>query len=84
MLLRKPVYFWQKVAFTDKTRMKLSNDGVVRVFRRNGARLDEKSTLHVTKYPKSLMFWNPIRLGGLTYLVLCLDRMNTKGYWKVS
>ncbi len=42
-MLRKLFYFRQKVVSTDKTRIKLMSDGIVRVFRRNGTRFEEKT-----------------------------------------
>ena len=33
---------WQNVVFTDETRVRISSDGIVRVFRRNGTRFLEK------------------------------------------
>ena len=41
-MLKKPFSFWQNVVFTDETRVRLSSDGIVRVFRRNGTRFLEK------------------------------------------
>ena len=43
-LIRRPFKFWQKVVFTEKTRVCISSDGIVRVFHRNGTRVLEKST----------------------------------------
>ncbi len=82
-MLREPSYYWQKVVFTDETRMKLTSDGIVRVFRRNGTRFGEKNTRFVTTNRKSLMFWGAIRYDGVKCLVLCPDRMNSRDYLKI-
>ena len=42
-MLREPSYFRQKVVFTDEKRIKLTSDGFVRVFCRNGTRFEEKT-----------------------------------------
>ena len=41
-MLKKPFSFWQNLAFTDETRVHISSDGIVRVFRRNGTKFLEK------------------------------------------
>ena len=41
-ILKKPFSFWQNVVFTDETRVRISSDGIVRIFRRNGTRFLEK------------------------------------------
>ena len=41
--MRKPFYFWQKVAFIEETRVKLKTDGIVRLFRRKGTSFQEKT-----------------------------------------
>ena len=43
-MLKKPFSFWQNVVFIDETRVRISSDGIVRVFRRNGTRFLEKKT----------------------------------------
>ena len=41
---QKDPFFWQKVIFTDETRVRLYSDGIVRVFRKNGTTFAEKNS----------------------------------------
>ena len=74
-MLKKPFSFWQIVVFTDETRVRISSDGIVRVFRRNGMRFLEKNTKNLSSNNRSLMFWDALRSDGSKLLVMCLRKM---------
>ena len=40
--MKKGAGFWYSVVFTDETRVKLTSDGIVQVFRRKNTRYHEK------------------------------------------
>ena len=55
-MLKKPFSFWHNVVLIDKTRVRISSDGIVRNFRRNGTRFLEKNTNNLSSDKRSLMF----------------------------
>ena len=80
---QEAVLFRQNVVFTDETRVRISSDGIVRVFRRNGTRFLEKSTKNLSSDKRSLMFWGAIRSDGLKLLVKCPNKLNAVGYMEI-
>ena len=82
-MLKKPLFFWQNVVFTNETRVRISSDGIVRVFRRNGTRFLEKNTKNLSSDKRSLMFWGAIRLNGQKLLVKCPNKLNAVGYLEI-
>ena len=82
-MLKKPFSFWQNVGFTDETRVRISSDGIVRVFRRNGTRFLEKNTKNLSSGKRSLMFWGAIRSDGRKLLVKCPNKLNAVGYLEI-
>ena len=82
-MLKKPFSFWQNVVFTDETRVRISSDGIVRVFRRNGTRFLEKNTKNLSSDKRSPMFWGAIRSDGRKLLVKCPNKLNVVGYLEI-
>ena len=82
-MLKQPFSFWQNVVFTHETRVRISNDGIVRVFRRNGTRFLEKNRKKLTSHKRSLMFWCAIRSDGRKLLVKCPNKLNAVGYLEI-
>ena len=68
-MLKKPFSFWQNVVFTGETRVRISSDGIIRVFRRNGTRFLEKNTKNLSSDKRSLMLWGAIQSDGRKLLV---------------
>ena len=68
--------FWYSVVFTDETRVKLTSDGIVRVFRRKNTRYHE-NVRNASTDRRSIMYWGAIRSDGRKTLVKCLNTMNT-------
>ena len=58
--IKKSVEYWYSVVFTDETRVKLTSDGIVRVFRKKNTRYAQKNVKNVTTDRRSLMFWGAI------------------------
>ena len=81
-MLKKPFSFWQNVVFTDETRVRISSDGNVRVFRRNGTRFLE-NTKNLSSDKRSLMFWGAIRSDGRKLLFKCPNKLNAVGYLEI-
>ena len=65
----KSFYFWQIFVFSDETRVRISNDVIVRVFRRNGTKFHKKKHKNLSSHKRSLMFWDAIRSYVLKLLV---------------
>ena len=83
-MLKNPFSFWQNVVFTDETRLRISSDGIVRVFRRNGTRFLEKITKNLSSDKRSpLMFWGAIRSDERKLLVKCPNELNAVGYREI-
>ena len=82
-MLKKPFFFWQNVVFTNETRMRISSDGIVIVFRRNGTRFLEKNTKNLSSNKRSLMFWGAIRLNGQKWLVKCPNKLNAVSFLEI-
>ena len=83
-MLKKPFSFWQNGVFTDETRLRISSDGIVRVFRRNGTIfLEKKNTKNLSSNKRSLMFWGAIRSDGRKLLVKCPNKLNAVGYLEI-
>ena len=78
-MLKKPFFFWQNVVFTDETRVRISSDGIVRIFRRNGTRFLEKNSKNLSSDKRSLMFWDAIRSDERKLLVKCPNKLNAVG-----
>ena len=66
--------------FTDETRVSISSDGILRVFRRYGTRFLEKI---LSSDKRSLMFWVSIRSDGRKLLVKCPNRLIAVGFLKI-
>ena len=88
--LKKPVSFRQNVVFTDETRVRISSDGIVRVFRRNGTRFFEnnityflKTTSLMSSDERSLMFWGAIQSDGRKLHVKCPNKLSAVGYLEI-
>ena len=81
-MLKKPFSFWQNVIFTDETRVRISSDGIVRVFRKNG-RFLEKNTKNLSSDRRSLMFWGAIQSDGRKLLVKCPNKLNAVVYLEI-
>ena len=62
-MMKKGAWFWYSVVFTDETRVKLTSDGIVRVFRRKNTRYHEKKARNVSTDRRSIMYFrrNSIR-----------------------
>ena len=81
-MLKKPFHFQPNVVFTDETRVSISSDGIVRVFRRNGTRFLAKNTKNLSSDKRSFMFWGAIQSNGGELLVKCPNKLNAVGYLK--
>ena len=82
-MLKKPFSFWQNMVFADETRVRISSDGIVRVFRRNGTRFLEKNTKNLSSDKPLLMFWGAIRSDGRKLRVKCPNKLNAVGYLEI-
>ena len=80
---RKPFSFWQNVVFTDETRIQLSSDGAVRVFRKKNEKFLPKNTRNMVSDKRSLMFWGAVRFDGRKMLVKCPNRMKSTDYLEI-
>ena len=81
-MLKKPLFFWQNVAFIDETRVRISCGGIVRVFRKNGTRSLEKTQKIRIRTNDHLCFWSAIQSYGRKLLVKCPNKLNAVGYLK--
>ena len=77
---KKSAEYWYSVVFTDETRVKLTSDGSVRVFRKKNTRYAQKNVKKVTIDRRSLMFWGAIRSDGRKMLVKCPDILTSSSY----
>ena len=73
---------WNRVLFSDESRFKLHHaDGRVRVYRRQGERLNDNCILESEAYGGgSLMVWGGISFGGRTELVFIDGNLNSQRY----
>ena len=74
-MLKKPFSFWQNVVFTDETKVRITSDGIVRIFQRNGTSFLGKNT--------RLLFWGSIRSDGRKMLTKCPNKLNAAGYLEI-
>ena len=63
--------------------MRISSDGIVRVFRRNGTKFLEKNTKNLSSDKRSLMFCGSIRSDGRKLLVMCPNKLNALDYLEI-
>ena len=83
-MLKKPFFFLQNVVFTNETTVRISSDGIFRVFRRNGTRfLEKKNTKNSSSDKRSLMFWGAIQSDVRKLLVKCPNKQNAVGYLEI-
>ena len=68
------------MVFTDETRVKLTSDGIVRVFRRKYTRYHEKIVRNASTDRRSMMYWGAIRSDGRKMLVKCPNTLNSISY----
>ena len=78
-MLKKPFFSWQNVVFTNEARVRISRDGIVRVFEE----MDEISWKKQSSDKRSLMFWGAIRSDGRKLLVKCPNKLNAVGYLEI-
>ena len=76
-MMKKGAGFWYSVESTDETRVKLTNDGIVRVFRRKNTRCHEKNVRNASTDQRSIMYWGAIRSDGRKKLVKCPNTLNS-------
>ena len=79
-MIKKSAEYWYPVVFTDETRVKLTSDGIVRVFRKKNTRYAQKNVKKVTTDRRSLMFWGAIRSDGREMLVKCPNTLTSSSY----
>ena len=75
-MMKKGAGFWYSVVFTDQTRVKLTSDGIVRVFRRKSTRYNENVT-NASTDRRCIMYWGAIRSDGQKILVKCPNTLNS-------
>ena len=68
-MMKKGDGFWYSVVLTDETSVKLTSDGIVRVFRRKNTRYHEKNMRNASTDRRSIMYWGAIRSDGRKMLV---------------
>ena len=68
------------MVFTDKTRVKLTSDGTVRVSRRKNTRYHEKNVRNASTDRRSIMYRGAIRSDGRKILVKCPNTLNSISY----
>ena len=66
--------------FTDETRVKLTSDGIVRVFRKKNTRYAQKNVKNVTTDRRSLTFWGAIRPNCRKMFVKCPNTLTSSSY----
>ena len=79
-MIKKSAEYWYYVVFSDETRVKLTSDGIVRVFRKKHS-LCAKKRQNATTDRRSLMFWGAIlRSNGRKMLVKCPNTLTSSSY----
>ena len=79
-MMKKSAGFWYSVVFTDETRVKLTSDGIVRVFRRKITRYHENNVRNASTVRRSITYWGAIRSDGRKMLVKCPNTLNSISY----
>ena len=79
-MMKKGAGFWYSVVFTDEPRVKLTSDGIVRVFRRKNTRYHEKNVRNASTDRRSIMYWDAIRSDRRKMLVKCPNTLNSNSY----
>ena len=79
-MIKKSAEYRYSVVFTDETRVKLTSDGIVWVFRKKKHSLCAKNAKNVTTDRRSLMFWGAIRSDGRKMLVKCPHTLTSSSY----
>ena len=75
--------FWYSAVFTDETRVKLTSDRIVRVFRRKNTRYHEKNVRNASTDRRSIMYWGANPSDGRIMLVKCPNRLNSISYFEI-
>ena len=76
----KSAGFWYSVVVTDETRVKLTSDGIVPVFRRKNTRCHEQNVRNESTDRRSIIYWGAIRSDGQKMLVKCPNTLNRISY----
>ena len=79
-MIKKSAEYWYSVVFTDETRVKLTSDEIVRVFRKKNTRYAQKNVKNMTTDRRSLMFWGAIRSECRKMLVKCPNTLTSSSY----
>ena len=74
-MMKKGAGFRYSVVFT--RRVKLTSDGIVRVFRRKNTRYHEKNVRNASTDRRSIVYWGAIRSDGRKMLVKCPNTVNS-------
>ena len=82
-MLKQPFCYWQNTICTDETNIRLSSDGIVRVFRRNRTRFLKKNTKSFCSDKLSLELWGSIQSDGQKMFVKYPNKLNAAGYFKI-
>ena len=76
-MMKKGAGLWYSAVFGDETRVKLTSDGIVLVFRRKNIRYHEKNVRNASTDRRSIVYWGAIRSDGRKILVKCPNTLNS-------
>ena len=82
-MIKKSAEYWYSVVFTDETQVKLTSDGIDRVFRKKTLVMSKKHVKNVTTGRRSVMFWGAIRSDGRKMLVKCPNTLTSSSYFDI-
>jgi transposase len=75
--------YWRRVIFSDETRVGLSSDGRVYVWRGKDERFKPECVISHSTSRQSVMYWGFITYDGTGLLIRCSNRMNAEEYINV-
>jgi transposase len=75
--------FWRSIIFSDETRVGLTSDGRVHVWRRRGERHHPDCITARSRTQRTIMFWGCVTYDGQGELIRCSNNMNSSEYCTV-
>ena len=75
--------YWNKVLFTDESKISVGNDGCIYVWRRQGEKRYPECCLSTVQHPASVMLWSSMASSRVGSIHKIEEKLNATGYQEI-